>query len=432
MTARDVLRGGAPDQAAQAPPGDAAPVGAAQPTAVARPIAPQRPPPAIADERSAAQPGADRDGVRSAVSETGSEAGRSAPITGIRSVAPLTIEVHPPPAAVSGEPALFTVRIGNPNAFDADSVAVTAEFDDAWGDAGSVDRRLEWRLGSLAATSAREIPLWLTPLRAGLLTFRLSAAGAGQPATQATAHVNVQPRLVELDLTGPARRSTGQRAEQLITLVNVAGRALPEAQVDVEYDAAALVVREASAGAVHRSGSIAWPLGVLLQDERVQIQVEFECVGESPQSRVRCRFSSDGRDIVSRAARLDIVPPAVVDVVIADPDDPVPCGGRGRFMIKVRNRGPAPVDDLQLRLTTSPHFDRPELTPATVSLFAEVDDDAYGLDLRAPLLAPGAELTFEATARAALPGDGMLRVLVRTALAPAPFEVEESAVVNPP
>ncbi|MFO1094752.1 MAG: hypothetical protein U0992_15815 [Planctomycetaceae bacterium] len=401
-----------------------------QPTAVARPVSPA---PSVgivpSDPTTADRPPQDGNSERTgtAVPSTPRK-----PPRGILPLDPPTIEVVPSGSLLQGQPANFTIRLQNPNSAMLHDVAVTARFGEQWEFDDSDVHVVEMRLGDIDARSSREVELSLTPLTSGPGTIDLVATVEQQPAVTATTAADVRPRVIDCGLAGPESRGVGQRAEFLVSLVNASGHDLPDVRVDLAYDPAALAVREASAGGRHAAGSAAWPLGTLLRDERVQIQIEFECTGEARQSPLDCQFASEGRAITKSGARLDILPAPMVEIAVFDPDDPFCVGGVARFQIRVRNRSGKPLDDLELRLTTSPHFEQLHVTTEPAAPQPEMRTDAFAVELRSKTLAPDGELTFEVTATPVLAGDGVLRILARTAGVPAPFEVTESAVVNPP
>lgn len=430
VTGRDIARPGlsqspAPAERSPLPTGRTT-----QPTTVARPVIPELP-----DPNAPVESPKSHETPREGEALRAPTAVPSAPKNVLRGIEPLLppmIEVVPPESPLQGQLANFTIRVRNPNPAMLRDVRVTARFGEQWEFDESDLRVVELRIGDIAAQSTRECELSLMPLTSGRGAIDLAVTVEQQPAFTTTAAAVVRPRVIDLGLAGPEQRGVGQRAEYLISVVNASGRDLPDTRVDVAYDPAALAIREVSAGGRHATGSSAWLLGTLMRDERVQIPIEFECTAEARRSAIDCEVSAEGRTITTCGARLEIVPAPAVDIAIVDPDDPVSVGEPVRFQIRVRNRSGKSVDDLELRLTTSPHFEQLHPTAEPTAPPADVQTDAYGIEFHSQGLAPGAELTFTAAATAALVGDGVLRVSARTAAVSAPFEVTESAVVNPP
>lgn len=355
-----------------------------------------------------------------------------APLRGLETATALAVDVIGPVSAIEGEPAPFSIRVHNPTSNSAEGVILVVSFDECWESPGSDDLSVEHRLGTVPAGETREVTIALRPLQAGALTADFKLASATHSEWSGAAQAEVDPRLVDFAIAGPRRRSAGQRAEFVLTLRNSSDRDLADARVDVEFDAAALAVLEASSGCVSGSGTLGWPLGTLYRGERVQIQIEFDCLTETLRTAIGTAFSAGDRVLRASGAALEIVPSTPLDVVIVDPDDPWTTGNPARFLIAVSNPGPTAISDLQLRISASPHFE--QLTTAVVgeSAGADVSGDAFGALIRVSSLPPGARLELVATATCALPGDGALRVVAQSPALAAPFEVEESAVVNAP
>lgn len=354
------------------------------------------------------------------------------PLRGLEVPAPLSVDVIPPVSAVEAEVTPFVVRVCNATATDAHGVVVSVRFDESWELPGSEDLSVEQRLGFVPAGETRELMIALLPVRSGQLTADFQITSDSHPQQRLAAGAEVDPRVVELALAGPRRRSPGQRAEFLLTVRNTTTSDLPDARVDVEFDAGVLAVREASTGSETRTGAIAWPLGILQRGERVQIQIEYECLAESLRSPISAAFSSAGRTLRACGGALEVVPVAPIDIAIVDADDPWTVGDEAKIAIRIRNRTQAVSTDVALRLSTSPHFQQLAVQAPATPAQAKVTADSYGADVQFTGLAPNAEVVLQATARCALPGDGIIRVLVQSPSLAAPFEVEEAAVVNAP
>jgi hypothetical protein len=108
--------------------------------------------------------------------------------------------------------------------------------------------------------------------------------------------------------------------------------------VAVEFDPAILAVREASVGSESGTGTLAWPLGALLKGERVQIQIEYECLAESLRSPVSAAFTSEGRTLRACGSSIEVVPAAPIDIAIVDVDDPWTVGTEAKFTIRLASR----------------------------------------------------------------------------------------------
>jgi hypothetical protein len=344
----------------------------------------------------------------------------------------LQLTVVRPEILLVHEPATFVIQVTNASATSAKGVTVRVQFNDAWEFSDSEDHSIERRIGEIPPGATREVSLSLVPLRAGQCQVDFQLNSRTHPSSSESVLLDVPPRIIELTLAGPRRRSIGRRAEFVATLVNTSDQDLPETRAEITYDPGCLVVREASVGWESKdAGRIGWPLGTLLRSERVQIQLEFECLAETLQTPLRCSFESDGQRERIHEARLEIVPAQPLDVWIVDGKDPGAVGDAAHFTVHLRNHTTSPLADIDLRISTSPHFDGLELTGNPIPGGGSIVKDAYGIGVHGLSVPAGGDIAIAASARASLPGDGTLRVLVRAPGLPAPFEVEESFVVNP-
>jgi hypothetical protein len=353
-------------------------------------------------------------------------------LRGLEVPAPLTVDVIAPVSAIEGEAAPFVVRVRNSSAVDAEGVVVTVSFDESWELPGSEDLSVELHVGVVTAGAVRESSVALLPMRSGRLSANFVVASSTHPQQLLAAGVEVDPRVVELTMAGPRRRSPGQRAEFLVTVRNTTDGDLPDARVDVEYDPAILAVREASTGSVAGPGRVAWPLGTLFRGERVQIQIECDCRAEVLRSDVSVAFLSAGRTLRACSAAVEVVPAAPIDVSILDADDPWTVGDEAKFAVRIRNRTHSPVADVAVRLSMSPHFQQLTMQSPADPVLAKIVGDSYGADIRLTNLPADAEVILHGAARCVMPGDGAFRVLVQSPALAAPFETEETAIINPP
>jgi hypothetical protein len=266
---------------------------------------------------------------------------------------PLELKVGDPQQVLLAEEANFEVVIRNPFSQPVEDVVIVVRFDEGLSFPGLPDRALRQRLGTLGASESRSLDLALTAETTGrrCVDFTLSAGGRADTNVQRCVQV-VDPQTsaapiegtsgesggVAIELIGPPERNAGGRLECLLTIHNRSGQEVSAIVATIHHDTA-LVPREASAGALRGPGTLAWDLGLLRIDERVQIQVEFACPTPSEQACIDAEVT--GRNLPTRRQELCVAirPRPTLDVAIADVRDPVPVGETTTYRLTLTNRG---------------------------------------------------------------------------------------------
>lgn len=272
----------------------------------------------------------------------------------------LSLDVIGPDRRQAGAGATFRVTIRNEGTDPVDHAVVSCEFDPALTFGDSPDREVRQRLGRIAAGESKELSLTLvaeTPGRhcarfalkpdsAATVSGPSGVPSPDSPRHRATACVEYVARSLSLSITGPARRTTGSRAEFGFRVANLTETPIPGVVLEVTRDAA-LVLRELTAGSQRTAGRIRWEIGPLGPREEVVYQAEFECRAPRERATIGCSLAAEGLSAEEYETTLEVVPvTGSLDVRLADLDDPVPNRGSVRYEARIQNLGLQPVRDV--------------------------------------------------------------------------------------
>jgi hypothetical protein len=341
--------------------------------------------------------------------------------------------VAPESAAVDDSVSLrVTVRNGTPR--PAENVTVTVRFNTAWQFTGSEGQSIEEQLGRLEPDAERGLTFSLWAREPGMQTVGLVVRSETHEEVARTVSIEVQPRIVDMQIVGPAERTVGSRAEYVLTLVNTSGHAQPGTHIDIAYDES-LLLKEVSAGVERTPGRLTWDLGELLQDERIQIQIEFECTTVADESCLRAGVRGRDFDVVQQEVCLQIAPQPEVDLQISDAADPIAVDESTTYTIRVANGGSTPRRGVTLHLTPTEQLGivAVQARSASADLPLETDAGAGGWTVtsREELPATGV-FSYEVQVQARAIGVGQIIAQLRYDGLPMPLKVREMTVVDPP
>ncbi|MCA9054289.1 MAG: hypothetical protein KDA75_10660 [Planctomycetaceae bacterium] len=357
------------------------------------------------------------------------DAGSSSPSAG-----ELNLAVTAPATVPDGEPIQYEIVVSNLSSTGLQDLVLECEFDRSLEFPGSRDQHVRRPLGALSAGASETVTLALTPLSAGQHCVQFRVSGQGTAAVEKDVCVRGEAQPIGLSLSGPDRRNVGQRAEFVLTVENQSGRPLANTRIQIRYDAA-LAVREASAGMERGEQTLVWDLGTLQRSERVQIQIEVECLAEKEPACLSVRATAADTASSQEACLAIVASDAVLSLTVADDLDPVSAGETVTFRIDVANRGSAELTGWTFELDAS---DSLEVDSARITMpvgAPDVSIEPSGVMVRLadlPPLAAGATTTIELGGRALREGEASLRIVARSAPEAATVEFTETTLVNPP
>lgn len=329
----------------------------------------------------------------------------------------LRLEVKGPEQKMVGEVSVFEITLRNTGDQRALDVVIESRFEDGLIFPGSNDKHVNQTIGTLSAGESRNLKLSLRSDRAGhhCVEFSLKAKDA-KPITKKVC-VEYRDSSVSLEVNGPAKRMVGGHAEWNLTVLSRDLLPTANAKVDLEYDSTYLKPVGGSEGAKQELGRITWPLGMLEPAERVELQVEFECLMPVDSTCLSYKLSADEGVEESAESCLAIDRRrGALDVDLEDSSDPVKAGGEIEYLITVTNRDLRSVHDVGVTATLPAQF-RAGSTEVREGqqLLAAVRAHVEGSLIRfesVDVLAPDATLTYRIKVKALQAGTGRLLVSV--------------------
>jgi hypothetical protein len=300
----------------------------------------------------------------------------------------------------------FRVAVQNGSDEPLDHLLVKCEFDESLTCPGKHGHAVQREIAQLAVGAEELIPLSLQSEVAGRHTVRFSLS-VGQSDNRRVVDsqvvtVEFLPRRVDVQITGPEKRTPGSRAEYTLLVRNISDEPLHDVVVDLRHDAA-LAVREVSSEAKPSSSGVVWKLRTIAPFQEVPLQVEFDCRTTAHRACIAVEVTGANVAAENVEACLQIVPlPGLLDVRVSDIDDPIEVGGRGRYEITVQNIGLQTVRDVSLSV---------EITPELTLLSGGVDLGKEALPTKATVDDPRRSLVFEKIAE--LAPDEMLVYIIR-------------------
>jgi uncharacterized repeat protein (TIGR01451 family) len=343
------------------------------------------------------------------------------------------LTVHAPKKKQVGSGALFRLVVTNLGDEPIAEVAVATEFDKGLQFPGKVDKHAEQSLGTLAARETKEVSLTLVGDIPGRQCARFSVTSRGSEQVWKSVCVEFVPRTLEVRIVGPKRRTLGSQAEFNIKVSNTGSKPLNKITTILGFDSP-LKVAEASSGWAKHSDGLSWDLGTLKPGEGVQIQVEFDCVAEA--ERTCLTVTVTGEEIPDEDQQQCLVIEAVrgvIELQVADTDDPIRDGDEFDYVVTVRNRGLQAAQGIVVRAQV-PDGMRVVSTEVTegetqLTLGVKIDGSDLTFDLR-DNLGQDKELTYRIRVKTTRTGDGEFRAEVVHAGSRTPIESREPTTVN--
>ncbi len=346
--------------------------------------------------------------------------------------APPRVSVTGPSEARRGDNVTFRIMVLNEKPQALEGLTVTCRLPDGLSYPDAPQRAFRQMIGRLEPDQQEVLDLQLRCDEIGRHCVMFEVTAAEVDDVTETTCVECTATSATLELIGPSERTIGQRAEFVLTLRNLTGQEQPDVHVALQHEGI-LEPREASAGAVRKAGRLEWDLGLLRVDERVQIEVDFECLSVADETCLTASVTSRSLEVVPVEACLRTVPHDAIDLDMVDQQDPVTIGERVSYVIQLTNAGLLPLSDVSIQLQTD------GLQPVGVTLGEDQTpvgatfDRANGL-ISIPLagaLAPDATQVITLQTLATRSGQGQLQAVVMQPGVAALATITELTVINP-
>lgn len=349
----------------------------------------------------------------------------------------LSLDVKAPKSNVVGEITAFEVTLQNTGDAPANEVVIESRFEEGFVFPGSTDRQVIQTIGTMQPGDSRDIKLSLRSDRAGYHCVEFSLRAKDAKTITKKVCVEYRDSMVMLEVNGPTKRMVNGNAEWNLTVLSRDFLPLTNAVVTVDYDSTYLKPIGGSEGAKQEFGRIVWPLGMVQASERVELQVEFECLMPVDSTCLSVKISADG-DVEETAKSCLTIDRRVgaLDIDLRDTSDPLKVGEESEYLITISNRGLQTVHDLQVTAALPPmfraiSFEVREGQQPLSGINAGVEGTLARFD-SVDVLAPDGKLTYRIKVKALQAGTDRLLLSVSSDDAPSgKIRLEEvTTVVN--
>lgn len=329
----------------------------------------------------------------------------------------LKLAVNAPENKLVGEVTVFEVTLQNTGDDPAEDVVIESRFEEGFVFPGSTDRQVNQTIGTLDAGESRDLKLSLRSDREGHHCVEFSLLAKGAKTVTEKVCVQYRDSAVSLEINGPARRMVGGHAEWNLTLLSRNDRSVADASVVLEYDSTYLKPIGGSEGARQELGRITWPLGKLAAAERVELQIEFECLMPVDSTCLSLEVTAEDQTEQTAESCLAIDrPTGALEIDLGDSPDPVQIGAELQYQVTVTNRDLQAVHELQVTATLPEmfrgvSFEVREGGQVLSGINAGVQGKVVKFD-PVDVLAPDSKLTYRIKVKALQAGTGRLLLSV--------------------
>ncbi len=242
------------------------------------------------------------------------------------SPARLVLDMDSPASRGVGVPVQFNISLTNTGGVPARGVILIAEFDPGF-EHETKAMPVELPLNKLDPGDRKNLPLMLTPRRAGPLNVTVKAGADGLPTIEVKRTVVVPQARISVSINGPQSTYAGQNVTWELRVTNPTDIPLANVEARSELPAAVKFVSATELGQPV-NGQVVWNIGNMgPRDSRV-LQVVGRCDAAAQNVANRVTVSADGGLSETAEARLDILGLPALTMDITKSGDPVARGGR--------------------------------------------------------------------------------------------------------
>lgn len=341
-------------------------------------------------------------------------------------IAQLLCDVKAPPSAGPGDPVHFDVTITNGGSGRATNVVMLAKFDDGLEHASRA-HPLEVTVGSLEPGQSRHVPLVLTPKQMGQFRVRVTASADGNLTGEALHNLSVAGKVLQVHLTGPATRYADRIGSWEAKVTNAGTVPLTNVMVRVQAPRE-LECRGAGDKGQYTARQAVWNVGMLQAGEHKTFTMTAVALQLTPIAQVTAVAYADGVTEQTSIAPLEILGVPSMRVQIVPPGPTAPAKSKLVYRVVVRNDGTLAARNIVPTI----EFSSPTLRPiaATGPTIGRVAGDRVGFE-PVERLEPRQTATFLIEVEAAQPGDGRIRVGVKSDQSNQPAVEEEAIAIVP-
>jgi uncharacterized repeat protein (TIGR01451 family) len=250
---------------------------------------------------------------------------------------------------VVGDPAAFTLTVGNPGDGAAEQVRVHVTLGE--GLEHPHGKTVHFDVGNLAPGESRNVTLLCAARSGGPQRCEAAAEADGGLGARDTASVDITAPRIELHTAGPALRYLGRKATYTFKVNNPGDT--PAANVTItDAVPAGLRVLSATHGGRHDPAgrTVTWFVGEVPpgQSREVQLEVQAADAGDHRQQAA----ATGARGLNARAEVVTHVEGlSALLVELVDTEDPIEVGSDTCYEVRVTNTGSKPETDIRLAAT---------------------------------------------------------------------------------
>ncbi|MFO1023481.1 MAG: hypothetical protein U0903_22720, partial [Planctomycetales bacterium] len=236
-------------------------------------------------------------------------------------LATVQMTVTAEPMRYVGSPIEYRLSIRNASPHAADKVEVLCEFDPGLNLPGKSERAAVQKLGELEAGETREIDLTLTAAAPGRKTCRFSIKGDNlAPVETISKAVEIRPRKLTIELSGPGRGQAGQKIYFDLTLHNPSTETLRNLDVQLKSGKEFTPIFAEGQPQTNPDGW-RWKIPELKPDQRVKYQLVLTCGKVMDNATLAIEGTESGVSLDRVDANLQIVASAGTTPPASPPQD---------------------------------------------------------------------------------------------------------------
>jgi hypothetical protein len=317
------------------------------------------------------------------------------------------------------------VSVANTGTGPATNVKVRAEFDPTLTHE-SKSNPLEVLVGTLEAGQSQTVPLALNATRPGRPTVRILATADGGLRGEAYQTLAVAQRALQFTVTGAPTRYVNRPGTWDVRVANAGEVALANVTARVRLPRE-LGFRSATGNGQFTAGEVVWPVGDLRPGERRELQLTATPLSAATQATLAGTATADRVPEQRAEAAFEVMGMPVLRAEVVPPAEAVPVRGKGIVTIRVVNQGTLAARQVAVATVAPPPFLAPLFGTGPTIGRRQGDRIEFAPVER---IDPGQSVTFRVEVQGAQPGDGRVRVEVKSDTTPAPLVSEEAVRVR--
>jgi uncharacterized repeat protein (TIGR01451 family) len=339
----------------------------------------------------------------------------------------LRVGFEGPRSASPGDTLNLEVSVANTGTGPATNVKLRAELDPLLIHESKANP-LEVVIGTIAPGQSQTMPLTVTAIGPGRPTIRILATGDGALRGEAVQTIAVVPRALQFSITGAPTRYVNRDGTWDVHVVNAGQVALSNVNARVHLPTE-LGFRSATGGGRFAAGDVVWQVGDLRAGERRELQFTGAPLSAIAQGVLTGSATADRVPEQRADATFEVMGMPVLRAEITPPTEPIPARGKGIVTIRIMNQGTLAARNVTVAAITPAPFLTPMFgTGPTVGRKQNDRIDFAPLDR----IEPGQSASFRVELGGNQPGDGRMRVEVKSDSVQTPLTIEEAIPVAVP